>query len=91
MVFGLLAVPFLRLRLIGPRERLQSWDVLFLGASFLLASGFSGIGLGALDHQSRVSHTLDRQLQAVTAELEGNIALELDGALRELEELRFIP
>ena len=85
LIFGLLAMPFLRLGLIGHRERLELRDILSLGLSFLLASGVVGISLAVLARHQSVRRTLDGQLQAVAEKLEENLGRELDGARAELD------
>jgi hypothetical protein len=84
VTFVALALPFLRVRFMGPRERLPVRNVLALGASLLVGGGVAGVCLADLAHYQNLADTLDAQMEAVANRLEDNFNKEIERALLEL-------
>ena len=85
LVFALLALPFVRVRLMGERERLEVSDVLLLGLSFGLACGVAGVCLADLARFQKVEESFDTQLERVAGQLRGNFEDEIERAVKELD------
>ncbi|KAA9333203.1 hypothetical protein F0P96_09490 [Hymenobacter busanensis] len=79
LLLGLLSLPFLKLALMGSRERLNRADVIRCAASLVLGSGIvllalqSGIGRQALEQR-----LLTKQLTQLNTEVQTNLYGELD-------------
>lgn len=85
LVLTLLAIPFLRIGLMGERERVEVGGVLLLGFTLIVASGVCGIMLADTAYYWNFRHELDEQLKSIADLLEGNLGEELRLARAELE------
>jgi hypothetical protein len=85
VALGLFAIPFLKLRFIGARERMRHRDMWFLCASLLCITAL--ITLLMLDAHSRfkLHQRFDNGLRQFAAAVNGNVVRESNAAVAQLE------
>jgi hypothetical protein len=84
VAFGLFAIPFLKLRFIGERERMRQRDVWLMGASVLSATAL--LVLVMLDAHAMLTlrHRFDDGLQKFSASVVAHLHAETAAATEEL-------
>jgi hypothetical protein len=91
LVFVILLValswPFLKLLLLGERDRLSRRDALVVCFSGLLTVSFVTLFLQDIATYYWAEEALDRQLEKMALEIDGNFRAELRASLRALKEL----
>jgi hypothetical protein len=83
----ILSWPFLKVRFMGPKDRLRVADVLLLGFSTLTGSALVTLFLLDLYTYTRLEATLDRQLSILSERITANFREEVRSALTELDSL----
>lgn len=84
LILTILALPFLRVSLMGPWERVRVRDVYLLGFSLVVISGLLGLVLGDLTYYQRLAQRVDGQMESLAAEMAAGFRSEVRWALNEL-------
>ena len=84
LLLGGLAWPYLKIILIGPRERLRPIDGQFLGLSVVLGTGLLAILVLCAQSFSHLEEEFDRTAKQIAKDLVTAFDAELDASLREL-------
>lgn len=84
VAFGLFAIPFLKLRFIGERERMRPRDIWLLGGSILATTALMVLVTLDVHARSKLSDRFDDGLQRFTDEMLRHLNLETTAALAEL-------
>lgn len=87
LVAIVLAWPFLKVWAMGPGERVEVRDVLFMGFSLVTAAGLVSLCLVDLGYYPALRRAVDRQLTGVSDRLAESFGREVDAALQELHAL----
>ncbi len=88
---SILTWPFLKLLLVGPKDRLRTADIYFLffstliGLALLTALGLYGYSYRALEQK------LDEHLKGLAGKVQGNLQAEMAASLAELDALNKHP
>jgi hypothetical protein len=87
LLVALISWPLIKLRLLGPRDRLKKIEVLGVGMSAVLA--ITAVTVIALDYcvSKGLEDQMNRQLKDFGAQIERNLHGELKAALRQLDSI----
>lgn len=84
VVLSVVAWPFLKVGLLGSRQRVTPWDVMQLGASAIVGLAIATIlALGSVNY-ARLSDDLDGQLEKLADQLDESLDAEIGRARAEL-------
>lgn len=87
LMLGVLILPYLKVRLIGPREALRAADVLSLGVSIVLMGSLVTTGLLYVHVRGQLSGEQEARLRSLSQAVKDRIRAELDALETQLAEL----
>jgi hypothetical protein len=85
VIAGCLAVPFVRVFTMGPKERLRAGYLFYLVSTLILGTGFLGFFLADGGHYQQLKNEVKEQLAATADAIVTNINTELRIAMQELD------
>lgn len=77
VVFGLLSLPILKVRFLGPREELRHIDVIILAFSVLVCSALATFALGYYAMHESIADNTENQLDSLSVQIRNHLHEEL--------------